>query len=261
MALGDDLRRIEAALGRAGEVLRRFTPGKVEQRFKRGGESVTDADTEVDDALRSSLQARGEGWLSEETADNPERLDCERVWIVDPIDGTKAFVAGVSEWCVSVALVVGERPVAGGILIPPLAQTIVGGPGVGVTVNGVNVSPRSVERLDEAQVLASRTEWGLGEWTRFAAAPFRVRPLGSIAYKLALVATGTADATWTLTPKHEWDVAAGAALVLAAGGQVWTPDGAPPRFNRRDPRLSGFCAATAAIASRVREYLGHGQVA
>ena len=96
---------------------------------------------------------------------------------------------------------------------------------------------------------------------RFAAAPFRVRPLGSIAYKLALVACGAADATWTLTPKHEWDVAGGAALVLAAGGEVWTPDGAAPRFNRRDPRLAGFCAATAAIASRVREYLGHGQVA
>jgi myo-inositol-1(or 4)-monophosphatase len=84
---------------------------------------------------------------------------------------------------------------------------------------------------------------GRGEWERHREAPFTVRPTGSIAYKLALVAAGLADATWTVSPRHEWDVAAGTALVLAAGGEVVTPAGDPPRFNRRRPLLPGIAAA------------------
>jgi myo-inositol-1(or 4)-monophosphatase len=101
-------------------------------------------------------------------------------------------------------------------------------------------------------VLASRSEVRRGEWERFADADFTVRPCGSVAYKLGLVAAGLADATWTLVPKNEWDVAAGAALVLAAGGAVMHADGRPARFNRRSPALPDFLAGPPALIADFR---------
>ena len=114
---------------------------------------------------------------------------------------------------------------------------------LGVTLNGEAV--RVSEPADGAapRVLASRSETKRGEWRRWQEAGFEVVPTGSVAYKLALVAAGRADATWTLTPKSEWDVAAGAALVAAAGGAVRLPNGAEPRFNQPSTRVPGLVAA------------------
>jgi myo-inositol-1(or 4)-monophosphatase len=113
---------------------------------------------------------------------------------------------------------------------------------------------RSGAGTGRCEVLASRTEVGRGEWESVPEA-FRVRAVGSVAYKLALVAAGAADATWTLSPKHEWDVAAGAALVLAAGGAVWTPGGGEPRFNQPKPWLPGLAAANCSVVEPVRRLL------
>ena len=255
MARAEDLERIEAALERAREILRGFTPGEVEHRRKSGGDPVTEADQAVDSALLSLLPRDGEGWLSEETVDDPARLDCERVWIVDPLDGTKEFVQGIPEWGVSVGLVERGRAVAGGVCIPARGLTIVGAVGSGVRVNGEPRRSRQLETLAGTEILASRSEVGRGEWERFRDAPFRVKPMGSVACKMALVAGSLADATWTLVPKHEWDVAAGTALVTAAGGEVWTPEGPPPVFNRRKPLFNGLLAAPSGLAEPIREFL------
>jgi len=260
LSRADDLARIETALARAQTVLARFTAGHVDHRTKRRGDPVTEADTAVDAVLRETLPAPGEGWLSEETADSAERLGCRRVWIVDPLDGTKEFVAGVPEWGVSVALVEDGVPVAGGVAIPPLGLTIVGADGAGVTVNGEPAGCRPLRSLDGIEVLASRSEFGRGEWRRFAGAPFAVRAMGSVACKLALVAAGRADATWTLVPKHEWDVAGGVALVRAGGGAAWLPAGGPPRFNAPRPKLAGLVAAPAGLEPALRTFLGHASV-
>jgi myo-inositol-1(or 4)-monophosphatase len=256
-----DLERIEAALARAREILERFPAGRVEHTDKGRRGPVTEADTAIDAALRDTLPDAGEGWLSEETADGEARLGCRRVWIVDPLDGTKEFVAGVPEWGVSVALVEDGVAVAGGVCIPPRGLTIVGADGAGVRVNGQPAACRTRTALDGAEILASRSEVARGEWSRFDAAPFSVRPMGSIACKLALVAAGLADATWTLVPKHEWDVAGGVALVLAGGGRAWLPDGSAPRFNRPRPRLPGLVAAPGPLEPAIRSFLGHAPVA
>ena len=232
-----------------------FTPGEVEHRRKSGGDPVTEADQAVDAALLASLPRDGEGWLSEETVDDAVRLECERVWIVDPLDGTKEFVQGIPEWGVSVGLVESGRAVAGGVCIPSRDLTIVGAVESGVRVNGEPCRTRELASLAGAEILASRSEVGRGEWERFRDAPFRVQPMGSVACKMALVAGGLADATWTLVPKHEWDVAAGTALVTAAGGEVWTLEGPPPVFNRRRPLFSGLLAAPAGLAGPIREFL------
>jgi myo-inositol-1(or 4)-monophosphatase len=239
-----DLERIGEALERAAAALRRFTPGEVEARRKSGDDPVTEADTEVDTLLRRLLPHGGEGWLSEETTDDLARLDCRRVWVVDPLDGTREFVEGIPEWSVSVGLVVDGEPVAGGICNPATGETVIGARGLGVTLNGKPAGVTGRRQLSGARVLASRSEVRRGEWEGYREGLFELRPTGSVAYKLSQVAAGLADATWTLTPKHEWDVVAGIALVLAAGGSIVSASPEEARFNRPKPLLSRLIAAT-----------------
>ncbi len=246
-----DLARIAEALGAATAALGRFTPGDVASRAKAGGDPVTEADMLVDALLRRTLLHDGEGWLSEETLDDRSRLGCRRVWVVDPLDGTREFVTGLPEWAVSVALVVDGEPVAGGICNPARGETFLGARGQGVTLNGARVGVSARAELAGAEVLASRTEVGRGQWQRFAGSPFTVVPMGSVAYKLARVAAGLADATWTLVPKHEWDVAAGVALVLAAGGRIVAGSPEEHRFNRPEPLLSRLIACPPQLLPRI----------
>ncbi len=194
-----------------------------------------------------------EGWLSEETIDDSARLGAERVWIIDPIDGTREFIEGIPEWCVSIGLVENGVPVAGGILSPSAGHRIVGSIETGVTLNGEPVAPARRETLSGALILASRSEVKRGEWDRFFSTPVSIRNMGSVAYKLGLVAAGLADATWTLTPKNEWDVAGGAALIRSAGGDVCDLSGTPRLFNQANPLMSGFVATRAGLARSVRE--------
>ncbi len=238
----DDIARIEAALDRAEVVLADFTPGEIEARMKSGDDPLTAADLAVDKALRETLPLPGEGWLSEETIDSTDRLACGRTWIVDPIDGTREFVMGIPEWCVSIALVVDGVPVAGGVLNPGAGHRIVGSVDDGVTLNGEAATTTARSSVAGALVLASRSEIKRGEWDPFFATPIAVRTMGSVAYKIACVAAGLADATWTLVPKNEWDVAGGAALVRAAGGSVSGPMFEPVTFNNSDPLMPGFIA-------------------
>lgn len=255
MGREDDLRRIAEALEAAAAVVKRFTPGEVEHRVKDGGDPVTEADLAIDDALHRILPAPGDGWLSEETADDGERLTHARLWVVDPLDGTKEFVSGIPEWCISVGLVEDGSPVAGGICAPSRGLTVLGSKETGVTLNGRPCRVRHHEDLAGIEILASRSEVKRGEWRKFEESPFSVRAMGSVALKLGLVAAGLADATWTLVPKHEWDVAAGSALVLAAGGEVWQPDGSPPRFNRPRPKFEGLLASAAGLRGPIERFL------
>lgn len=255
MSREQDLERIAAALRLADAALEPFTPGEIEHQRKAKGDPVTAADHAVNDVLLATLPQEGEGWLSEETVDEPSRLDCHRTWIIDPVDGTKEFVQGIPEWCVSVGLVEGGEPVAGGISIPSRGLHIIGSVETGVTTNGEPCRVRDHRALDGISILASRSEVKRGQWDRFDAAPFGVTPMGSVACKMALVAAGLADATWTLVPKNEWDVAAGTALVRAAGGAVWRPDDAVLKFNQPKTLLPGLIAVPAGIEASVREYL------
>src|SRR5258708_37826616 len=108
------LERIHAALEASRAVFARFTPGAIETEYKAGHDPVTEADRALDAVLRKNLLRDGEGWLSEESADDLSRLDQECVWVVDPLDGTREFVEGIPEFCVSIAMVQSGRPVAGG---------------------------------------------------------------------------------------------------------------------------------------------------
>lgn len=256
MSRAHDLERIESGLDAAAEILADYTPGFIDATRKSGGDPVTEADEAIDRALRELLPGEGEGWLSEETSDTAERLERRRVWVVDPLDGTREFIDGIPEWCVSIGLVEDGVAVAGGIYNLVMTHRVVGSLETGVTLNGEPAAVREVMQLKGAEVLASRSEVRRGEWDDFRDGPIDVRPMGSVAYKMALVAAGRADATWTLTPKSEWDVAAGTALVTAGGGEVWLPDGSPRTFNQSDPLLPGLIATPPGITSAVKELIG-----
>jgi myo-inositol-1(or 4)-monophosphatase len=152
--------------------------------------------------------------------------------------------------------VVDGVPVAGGVCNPQTGESFLGGVGFGVRLGGVPVVPSSRGSLDGAVVLASRSEDRRGEWARFTEGTFEVRPVGSVAYKLALVAAGLADATWTLQPKNEWDVAGGIALILAAGGVAYTPDGTKRSFNSPSTLMDGLIAHPPSLTESVRSTLG-----
>ncbi len=238
----ETLERIHSALEAAREVLNRFTPGAIEAQYKAGHDPVTEADKAVDRVLRHNLLRDGEGWLSEESVDDYSRLDRDRVWVVDPLDGTREFVQGIREFCVSIAMVENGIPVAGGICNPATNELILGSRETGVTYNGNPAQPSQKRDLQGALVLASRSEVKRGEWKQFESAEFTIRPMGSVAYKLGLVSAGLADLTFTLVPKHEWDVAAGAALVESAGGWVLKLDKTALRCNQENPLISGLLA-------------------
>jgi len=240
----ETLERIHAALEAAREVLNRFTPGAIEAEYKVGHDPVTEADRAVDDILRKMLLRPGEGWLSEETVDDFTRLDKPRVWVVDPLDGTREFVQGIPEFCASIALVENGIPIAGGICNPATDELVLGSRDTGVTYNGKPAQPSQRKDLHGALVLASRSEVNRGEWKQFESAEFNIRPMGSVAYKLGLVAAGRADLTFTLVPKNEWDVAAGAALVESAGGWVLKLDHSELRCNQKNPLISGLLAGS-----------------
>lgn len=238
----------------AQEALRPYAPGAIAVERKAFGDIVTAADRAVNVALRSSLLGVGEGWLSEESADDLSRLDRRHLWIVDPIDGTREFVEGIPEWGISVALVEDGHPIAGGVFNPQAKQLMLGAAGSGVTLNDDAVTATK-GKLQGAHILASRSEINRGAWKQFNRAPFSFSPMGSVAYKLALVACGKADATFTLVPKNEWDIAGGVALIEAAGGRVVGLDGKPIAFNQRSTLLPGLIAGSPEIVDELLRYL------
>lgn len=251
----EDLDRIRQALLAAGEILLRFQRRAVAVRYKGHGGPVTEADDAVDEALRRALPRGDEGWLSEETPDDERRLGCRRVWIVDPLDGTREFLEGISEWCVSIGLAEDGAAVAGGIYNPVRDELFLGSRETGVTLNGQVVQASARRSLEGATVLVSRWALRRPAGQRLLGRGFQVRPVGPLAYGLALVAAGRADAMWSHSPKAEWDIAAGAALVEAAGGHATTWEGEAIPFNRWPPRAPGLVACGPHLLGSVRRLL------
>ena len=219
---------------------------------------VTAADLAADRLLRERLTAAtpGCGWLSEETVDTPERLGRPCTWVVDPLDGTHEFIAGVDEFAVSVALIDDGIPLLGVVHNPATGEIFAGIVGRGLTYNGETARPLSArEEPHHAQVVVSGTEVRAGMWEPYQDI-FHLHPLGSAAYKLARVAAGFGDAYVSLRPKSEWDICAGVALVLAAGGQVTDLSKRGFRFNQAQVEVNGVVAANPTLHRELMEIVG-----
>jgi len=238
----NDVRRIASVLIRVAQFVAHTNVLDVEVRSPENGDPTTTLDLQINHLIREFLPSEGEGWLSEESRDDLVRLDCRRMWIVDPIDGTREFAEGIAEWSVSIALVEDHKAVAGGVLNPCIGELFLGSLETGLRVSRLAKEGRRDEMKSGGVVLVSRREYREGKWQPFAESALTITPMGSIAYRLARVAAGWAEATCTFQPRYEWDVAAGAALVCASGGKVQTTNGALIRFNNAIPRVETFAA-------------------
>jgi myo-inositol-1(or 4)-monophosphatase len=248
---------VEAARA-AGDVVRHYYRRRVTVRYKEAGKHnpVSEADLEANRVIESYVRAAfpDDGWLSEETRDSPERLNKRRVWIVDPLDGSREFLEHIPEFVVCVALAVDGNPVLGVEYNPIRDELFAGAPGRGAFLGDEPVKVSPTDDLARARFLASRSENERGEWDEFKP-EIQVELTGSVAYKLALIAAGRADATFSLTPKNEWDICAGAALIEAAGGTMTDRYGRRLRFNQQETRLPGIIATNGALHVAVIELL------
>ena len=247
MPAADDRRLLEDAARAAGEIARRWFRADPEVWQKGDAGPVTEADLEIDAMLRVRLTAARPdyGWLSEESADGPDRLGRRRVFVVDPIDGTRAFVDGQPDFTHALAVVEDGAPVAAAILQPVRDRLWSAHRGGSATRNGDAIAP-SAGRLPGASVLAAKPALRAAHWP--GGAPDVARTFrSSLAYRMALVAEGRFDAMLTLRPCWEWDIAAGALICAEAGAAVTDRRGRPLRFNGAVPQVDGVVAAGPAL--------------
>ena len=237
-------RCLRAAIAAAGDLaLSHFRAGG-ERWFKGPGQVVTAADLEIDRLLHERLIGAfpGDAWLSEERADDRTRLQRRRVWVVDPIDGTRAFASGVPEFAISVALLVDGVPVLGVVANPATGECFEAERALGAWQGDVRLRASTHHTLEGARLLSSRTEMRRRNWPGLMPeAAFT--DLSSLAYKLALVAAGRFDGLITLRASHDWDLAAAQLLIREAGGVLTGAGGADLVLNQPEPRHPGLIAA------------------
>ncbi|AOF89522.1 3'(2'),5'-bisphosphate nucleotidase CysQ [Sinorhizobium sp. RAC02] len=240
-----DLALLTAAARLAGARALEFFRKEPEVWWKNGGHSpVSAADFAANDILKKELlSARPNyGWLSEETDDDAGRLDCETVFVIDPIDGTRAFIAGKDIWCVSAAVVHKGRPVAGVLFAPSLDELF--------TAAADGVALKNGQPIKATEPDASRpTRMAVPEDMlrdidkRVVGGVHRISHVPSLAYRLAMVADGRIDATLVKRNAHDWDLAAADLILTRAGGSLVTLDGEPLSYNRPNVTHETLAAA------------------
>ncbi len=238
-----DLRdRVAAAVRQAGSLALKTFRAQPKSWIKGTSSPVSEADLAVDALLRERLLSiRDAGWLSEETEDDPARLQRVEVWVVDPIDGTRAYLAGSSDWTISVALVSGGRPVVGALYAPVTDELFLALAGEGATHNGTRIHVSPGEYLAGASFSGAKRRLD-----SLAAIEPRIvtrERVPSLALRLARVASGALDGTFTAPNSHDWDLAAADLLVHEAGGALTTLMGQSLIYNRPDPVHAALLAA------------------
>lgn len=219
---------------------------------------VSRADLEIDQFLKQELRAFAPsyGWLSEETEDNTERLNRRRVWIVDPIDGTRAFLKGRPHFTVSVALVEAGRPIVGAVLNPVHSEMYTAIVGRGAYLNGEMAVASAPTKLEDCRMLAYAHMIESKKWPK-AWPKMQVEQRNSAAYRMALVASGSFDATLSLSPKHDWDMAAAHLIATEAGALVTHHDGTIPLYNGEIPVQKSLVVAASPLHRLILERVRH----
>lgn len=241
----DDLKLLTDAARSAGDIAKGYFNASPEVWEKSGGQGpVTEADLHVNRQLCADLQsARPDyGWLSEETEDGDARQKTDRQFIIDPIDGTRAFIEGSKDWAHSIAIAQNGIPIVAAVYLPMHDAMYTATLGGGAMLNGMPIHASSNKAIDTATVLTAKPNMDQKYWSADIP-PFKRTFRSSLAYRLALVAEGRFDGMLTLRPTWEWDVAAGALIVTEAGGSVSDQKGQPAVFNNPHPQINGMVAA------------------
>lgn len=249
----DDLSLLIEAAKAAGDIAKGFFRQGPRAWEKPGAGPVTEADLAVNDMLAERLRGArpGYGWLSEETPDTPERLDAARAFVIDPLDGTRAFIEGDHNWAHSLAVVDNGETVAAVVYLPMADKLYAAAKGLGATLNGARITTAMIDELEDATVLATRPNFEPWFWTRAEVPRVKRAFRSSLAYRMSLVGEGRFDAMLTLRPTWEWDVAAGALIVAEAGGRVTDRAGARLRFNAATPQVNGVIAANPVLHDEI----------
>ena len=243
-----DLALLEEAAREAGEIARRFWREDPQVWDKGGDDPVSEADFAVDTHLHARLLGArpGYGWVSEETEDNSERLSAERVFIVDPIDGTRSFVAGERTWAHSLAVAERGRVIAACVYLPERDKLYLAQAGQGATMNGTKISATRPTDVEGAKVLSPKVSFRDEFWID-GPPPVERHFRPSLAYRMALIGEGRFDAMLTLRPAWEWDIAAGALIAAEAGATVTDRHGSALTFNSPSRQTAGVVAAGAVL--------------
>jgi myo-inositol-1(or 4)-monophosphatase len=254
------LRLLEEAVHEAGTIARSYFGGQFKSWDKGKGQPVTEADLEIDRFLYGTLAAAqpSYGWLSEESPDNPSRQSAARTFIVDPIDGTVAFLKGRPHFTICAAVVEDGRPIAGAIYNPITNEMFSASAGAGATLNGDPITVADRGEIGGCRMLASKALFAEARWKTPPATAWptmTVESRGSIAYRMALVAGGGFDAMLALSAKHDWDLAAGDLIVSEAGGRVTNHQGKILRYNGAEPIQPSIVCAGPRLHRKLLEKL------
>ncbi len=244
----DDLALLVGAAAAAGAIALGHFRRDVEVWEKPGEGPVTEADLAIDRMLRAELGAARPdyGWLSEESEGQHDRTSRERVFIVDPIDGTRAFIAGQEGWGPALAVAERGRVVAAVMHLPARGETFAAALGQGASLNGASIRASGRAMLEGAAALVTASQLKDELWPG-GPPPVKRHFRPSLAWRLCLVGQGRFDLMVTLRPAYEWDIAAGSLIATEAGAVVTDGDGGALEFNRHPARAPGVIAAPEAL--------------
>jgi len=248
----EDTKLLVANLREAGVIARKYFGATYKSWRKADGNPVTEVDILIDRFLMAALTGArpSYGWLSEETPDDPIRLQLSRIFVVDPIDGTHGFLKGRPQFTIVGAVVENGRPVAAAIYNPIAEEMFEATAGLGAHLNGEPIFVSGKAEFAASRLLATRNLIESSRWPT-PWPPLSVETRASIAYRMALVAKGEFDAMISLSKKSDWDLAAGDLIVHEAGGRVTDRDGAMLVYNKVQPEQQGVICAGAALHERL----------
>ena len=229
---------------------------KVLVKYKSQNQPVTQADIKIDDYLKSSFSIKTPnfGWLSEESCDDGSRLNSEFFWCLDPIDGTRSYINGKPEYTISLALLKNSNPLMGMILNPETEEFFFAKKKCGAFCNGKKISVNQKKNIDFCSYAISNSETKkLSEFSFIN--DKNVVKMGSIAYKIALVAKGKIDVALSFTRKNDWDLAAASLIIEEAGGKIKKICGNDITYNTSDLRIDSVIASNFSLFSELRKKL------
>ncbi|MSP94182.1 MAG: 3'(2'),5'-bisphosphate nucleotidase CysQ [Alphaproteobacteria bacterium] len=245
----EDTRLLVAYLREAGAIARHYFGGTFKVTNKSNNSPVTDADLAIDKFLHEKLLAQRPdyGWLSEESTDDPARLNCARTFVVDPIDGTHGFIKRRPQFTIVAAVVVEGRPQSAAIYNPITEEMFEATLACGARKNGQPIHVSFTTDLADSRLFFARDVFDSPRWATPWPESVTVETRSSIAYRMGLVAAGEFDAMVSPTRKSDWDLAAGDLLVHEAGGTVTDSDGTLLIYNRPAPDQETVICATPAL--------------
>lgn len=257
-----DLKLLETTVREAGEIARGFYGGNYKRWSKAQGSPVTEADLAVDRFLNERLRAARTdyAWLSEETDDDPARLTAQTVFVVDPIDGTVAFLKNKPHFTICAAVVHNGRSVAGVVYNPITEELFSARKGAGAFCNNEPIRASRQAEVDGCRMLGDKAMFAHAAWNAPPNCPWptmEIETRNSIAYRIALVANGTFDAMMALSAKRDWDIAAADIIMTEAGGMVTAHEGTPLIYNRADALQASVVAAGPLLHTKLIERVAH----